>query len=53
MEQRFKYILNEVINVARGDMEELHCKVTFSMTQNPESTWNKVDFHVDSGYSHR
>lgn len=42
-----------MIKVARGNMEELHCKVTFCMTQNPKSTWDKVDFHVDSGYRHR
>lgn len=53
MEQRFKYFLNEVIKLVRGNMKELHCKVTFSVAQSPKSTWDKVDFHVDSGYSHR
>lgn len=50
MEQRFKYFFNEVIKVAREDMGELCCKVILSVTQNPESTCDKVDFHVHFGF---
>lgn len=50
MEQRFKYFFNEVVKVAREDMGELCCKVILSVTQNPESTCDKVDFHVHFGF---